>query len=136
MVSRSRLQKLFRAVCLAASIFPAAAAAAAPPGTDPTREDALRVFLDCNSCDFDYLRREIPFINYVRDRKDAELHILVTTQFTGSGGVEFTFRFIGLGRFEHVDDELKYTAAQTLTSDERRRGYAEVLDVLRGLRGL
>jgi hypothetical protein len=68
--------------------------------------DALRVFLDCNSCDFDFLRREIPFVNYVRDRKDAELHILVTTQPTGGGGTEYTFKFIGLGRFDQVDDEL------------------------------
>jgi hypothetical protein len=115
-----------RAVCLAALILLPATVSAQPPA-DVSRDDALRVFLDCNSCDFDYLRREIPFINYVRDRKDAELHILVTTQSTGSGGVEYTFRFIGLGRFAKIDDELKYTAAQTLTQDERRRGYAEVL---------
>jgi len=102
------------------------AASAAQP-SDPAREDALRIFLDCSSCDFDYLRREVPFVNYVRDRKDADVHILVTTQSTGSGGVEYIFRFIGLGRFERVDDELKYTAAQTLTADERRRGYVEVL---------
>lgn len=88
---------------------------------------ALRVFLDCNRCDFDYLRREIPFVNYVRDRKDAELHILVTTQSTGSGGSEYVFKFIGLGRFEQVDDELKYVAAQTGTGDEHRAGYAHVL---------
>ncbi len=119
--------RILRAVCLAALIVIPTAAAAAQPANDPAREEALRVFLDCHSCDFDYLRREIPFVNYVRDRKDAELHILVTTQFTGSGGVEYTFRFIGLGRFEHIDDELKYTAAQTLTGDERRRGYTEVL---------
>jgi hypothetical protein len=120
-------RKLLRAVCVAALILVPAAGVAAQLPTDPTRDDALRVFLDCNNCDFDYLRREIPFVNYVRDRKDAELHILVTTQFTGSGGVEYTFRFIGLGRFEHIDDELKYSAAQTLTGDERRRGYTEVL---------
>jgi len=104
-------------VCLAALIVIPTAAAAAQPANDPAREEALRVFLDCHSCDFDYLRREIPFVNYVRDRKDAELHILVTTQFTGSGGVEYTFRFIGLGRFEHIDDELKYTGAD---ADGRR----------------
>jgi hypothetical protein len=119
--------KLLRVVCLATLILLPAGTITAQTSADATREDALRVFLDCNSCDFDYLRREIPFVNYVRDRKDAELHILVTTQFTGSGGIEYTFRFIGLGRFEKIDDELKYTAAQTLTADERRRGYTEVL---------
>jgi hypothetical protein len=94
---------------------------------DAPREEALRVFLDCGNCDFDYLRREIPFVNYVRDRKDAEVHILVTTQSTGGGGVEYTFRFIGLDRFQGIDDELRYTAAQTNTGDERRRGYTEIL---------
>ena len=35
------------------------------------RPQALRVFLDCNRCDRDYLRREITFVNWVRDRRDA-----------------------------------------------------------------
>ncbi len=100
--------------------------AQAPVDAAP-RGEALRVFLDCNNCDFDYLRREVPFINYVRDRKDAELHILVTTQFTGSGGTEYVFKFIGLDRFEGIEDELRYSAAQTQTGDERRRGYTEIL---------
>jgi hypothetical protein len=100
---------------------------AQPPGDTPAREEALRVFLDCGNCDFDYLRREIPFVNYVRDRKDAEVHILVTTQSTGGGGVEYVFKFIGLDRFQGIDDELRYNAPQTQTGDERRRGYTEIL---------
>jgi len=119
--------RVVRTACAVIVTMACAAICLAQPPADVTREEALRVFLDCNSCDFDYLRREIPFVNYVRDRKDAELHILVTTQFTGSGGVEYTFKFIGLGRFEGVDDELRYAAAQTQTSDERRRGYSEIL---------
>ena len=55
------------------------------------------------------------------------MHILVTTQSTGSGGTEYLFKFIGLGRFEGVDDELKYVARQTQTGDERRRGYSELM---------
>lgn len=66
-------------------------------------------------------------MNYVRDRKEADVHILVTTQPTGSGGTEYVFKFIGLGRFEGVDDELKYMARQTQTWDERRRGYSELM---------
>jgi hypothetical protein len=96
-------------------------------GEPPSRAGELLVFLDCSYCDFDYLRREIPFVSYVRDRKDAELHILVTTQPTGGGGTEYVFKFIGLGRFDRVDDELKYVASQTQTGDERRAGYTEVL---------
>lgn len=95
--------------------------------TASTSRDRLRVFLDCGNCDFDYLRREVDFIDYVRDRTEADVHILVTTQPTGSGGTEYVFRFIGLGRFERVDDELKFSSAQTSTNDERREGYTRVL---------
>jgi hypothetical protein len=86
------------------------------------RSGALKVFLDCGSCDLNYFRTEITFINYVRDRTDAELHVLVTTQDTGGGGTEYTLKYIGLGRFAGVDQTLKYFAAQTHTEDERRAG--------------
>lgn len=66
-------------------------------------------------------------MDYVRDRKDADVHILVTTQSTGSGGLEWVFQFIGLQRFRDVDDELKYTSLQNDTDDDRRRGYTRVL---------
>jgi hypothetical protein len=118
--------RAIRTACLFLVVIAWGASAAAQEPEAP-REEALRVFLDCGSCDFDYLRREIPFVNYVRDRKDAEVHILVTTQSTGGGGVEYVFRFIGLDRFQGIDDELRYTAAQTNTGDERRRGYTEIL---------
>lgn len=87
----------------------------------------LRVFLDCGRCDFDFVRREVPFVDYVRDRKDAEVHILVTTQPTASGGIEFLFQFIGQSRFAGVDDELRYLSPQLESEDERRRGYTRII---------
>src|ERR1041385_8095423 len=37
--------------------------------------ETLNVFLDCSFfCDFDYIRTEIPFVNWVRDRTDADVH--------------------------------------------------------------
>lgn len=66
------------------------------------------------------------FVNYVRDRVGADVHVLVTTQPTGGGGTQYTFKFIGLGRFANIDQSLEYTAPQTATSDERRRGYTSV----------
>lgn len=109
-----------------AAVFTPSAARGQAGQDDGSQAEPLRVFLDCNSCDFDYLRREIGFVSYVRERKEADVHILVTTQPTG-GGTEYVFTFIGLGRFENIDDELKYLARQTQTADERRRGYSELL---------
>ncbi len=90
---------------------------------------ALRVFLDCRSrfCDFDHFRREITFVNYVRDRTDGQVHILVTTRRTGAGGQEFTFAFIGAADFAGVNDSLQYFSSQTDTDDEIRSGLTQVL---------
>jgi hypothetical protein len=106
----------------------AAPAALAQTSPAQPRNGAVRVFLDCNySCDDDYTRREITFVDYVRDRTEADVHILVTTQETGGGGTEYTIKFIGLGRFDHVEQTLKASTPATATSDERRKLVAEVL---------
>jgi hypothetical protein len=109
-------------------VLTAGSASAQESEQDPL-SGALRIFLDCRACDFDYLRREVSYVDYVRDRKDAEVHVLVTTRGTGGGGTEYTFQFIGLGRFAGVDDELRVTAQQTDTGDERRRIYTRVLQL-------
>jgi len=110
-------------VCLFV-LTPALASSQDVPAID--RTGALRVFLDCRSCDDNYLRTEITFINYVRDRADAEVHVLVTTQGTGGGGIEYTIKYIGLERFAGVDQSLTHVSAQTDTDDERRAGFAAI----------
>lgn len=106
-------------LCGAAMPIPLAARQA-PPGAAPAGE-ATRVFLDCNTfCDFDHLRREITYVNWVRDRADADVHLIVTSQDTG-GGREYVLRFIGLRGFLNSDDELRFTTQQSETDDEIRR---------------
>lgn len=83
----------------------------------------LRVFLDCHSCDFDYVRREVPYVDHVRDRKDADVHVLVTMQGNGTGGQDFLIAYIGLGRFDGQKTTLRYSSSGTDTGDERRAGF-------------
>ena len=91
--------------------------------------EALRLFLDCDSgCDYEFLRSQITYVNWVRDRQDAEIHIRVTNQFGGNSR-EYTFNFIGLERFEGVDQRLIHTSSFTDTDDERRRGVARLLEL-------
>jgi hypothetical protein len=122
------MHKRLVAVGLAAILtaFSTAVARAQPPS--PAQDSGtLRIFLDCNWCEDDFLRTEITFVDYVRDRKDADVHVLVTTQGTGSGGTEYTLKFIGLRRFAAVEQTMRHIVLQTATSDERRRGVAEAL---------
>lgn len=89
-------------------------------------EEPLRVFLDCWRCDMDYFRMEVPFVSYVRDRKDAEVHVLVTSQETGAGGSEYTFNFIGLGTLSARNDTLTVASRPDDTDDETREDLARV----------
>ena len=90
----------------------------------PPSESALRVYLDCQRCDFDFIREEVPVVDYVRDPAVADLHVLVTDQRTGSGGQEFTFQFLGRNALVNRADTLTYVSFQTDSQDEVRRGYA------------
>jgi len=42
--------------------------------SDSLRKDAVKLFIDCFFCDMNYIRREIPYVNYVRDVNEAELY--------------------------------------------------------------
>src|SRR5688572_22995017 len=87
-----------------------------PPAAAQTATGAIRVFLDCNySCDESYIKQEITFVDYMRDRRDADVHILLTTQETGGGGTEYTIKFIGLARFNGIEQTLKHVSTATAT---------------------
>jgi hypothetical protein len=96
-------------------------------GSDTLRSAAPSVYIDCSNCDLDYFRTEITFINYVRDRKSADIDVLISQQYTGSGGTEYTVSFIGQGKFEGIDDTLKYISSELDTQESIRKGLARVL---------
>ncbi len=82
------LRTLGGALC---AILVTASAAWSQPANGTPMPETLKVFLDCgDGCDFDFLRQKIGYIHYVRDRKDADVHVLVTTRNTGTGGREYS----------------------------------------------
>jgi hypothetical protein len=89
----------------------------APTQADTLRKDALNVFMEST----DYIRKEIPYVNYVRDIKDAGVYIIATTQNTGSGGKEYSFFFVGQHENGGMADTLKFTSGPDDTSDEIRQ---------------
>ena len=98
-----------------------------PDTLSTLRDQALNVFLDFDRGDQDFIRTEITYVNYVRDRTQADVHILATTQRSGSGGREYTFTFLGQNNYVSMDDTLAFFSNQTATEDEIRRGYTRVL---------
>jgi hypothetical protein len=124
--SRTRFRRAgLAAITLALHLVSAQAALAQ---VDVASSDALRVFLDCGRCDQDFMRTEITFVDFVRDRHDAQVHVLVTMQATG-GGTEYSMAFIGLDDFAETDLTLRYASSQTDTADEVRRAIATRLEL-------
>jgi hypothetical protein len=93
------------------------------------KKTAPRVYLDCGSCDINYIKTEITFVNYVRDRNEAQIHVMITTLRTGSGGREYTVSFLGQNEFSGVNDVQTYYAGKLDTDDEVRLGLVKALKV-------
>ena len=100
-----------------------AAARVGAPATGP-----VAVYLDCRtSCDFSLIRTEIDYVDWVRDRQVADVHVLVTSQRAGAGGEQFTAAFLGVRHFAGRGDTLTFTTNPTTTGDEMRRGVTRML---------
>jgi hypothetical protein len=118
---------------IAAFLLPAARALAngesglSPQDINELKKSAPRVYLDGQHLDTNYIKTEIEFVNYVRDRKEADVHVLISQQGTGGGGREYTMSFIGLGEYEDLSNELKYFSNRIDTEDETRKGIVRTL---------
>ena len=79
-VSNTRMIRALRVLLLSIILgVPAWTTALAQQPVPAPAPGPVRIFLDCNFfCDESYLKREITFVDYMRDRKDADVHLLVT----------------------------------------------------------
>ncbi|AXT18426.1 hypothetical protein D7030_07765 [Flavobacteriaceae bacterium AU392] len=80
----------------------------------------LRIFIDCDRCDNEYLRQNLGNVQFVRDQNLAQVHLFFTTQRNGSGGTEFVIDFIGKETFTDLKDQLSFNTDATMTNDEIR----------------
>jgi hypothetical protein len=118
----------FLAVFLTGFLCAGAQAAAQEPSPAQPAGAAVRVFVDCHrGCDSTYIRKELNFVDHVRDKEAADVHILITTERSGGGGDVYTISFMGLRRFAGVDDKATYATLQADTDDDIRRGLVRVL---------
>jgi hypothetical protein len=111
----------------------ALAFAQTPQAAASSTTQRLRVFLDCGDCFSEYVRSEITWVDFVRQAQDADIHIFSNSSETGGGGREVTLRFVGAGRFQGKDKDLR---AVTLTGDTEEMRRTAVFDAIRvGLLG-
>jgi len=90
---------------------------------DSLRKDALNVYMNATP----FLKERITFINFVRDRKVADLVIISNSEITGSGGKEYTMFLEGMGTLSGMVDTLKFSTLPDDTEDQRREKELQVL---------
>ncbi|RLD17639.1 MAG: hypothetical protein DRI69_11875, partial [Bacteroidetes bacterium] len=88
---------------------------------DTLRLDAPNVFLDCKThCYFEHVRTVMNYVNFVRDRQEADIHMFLTRLRTGSQGSEYTLVTSGRGRFDGITDTVSFYGDPNITDNERQ----------------
>jgi hypothetical protein len=89
------------------------------------------VFFDCGgpSCNEGYYRTQIGWVNWVRDRADSDVHLIMSSQPTGSGGREYLLDYVGVGQYELYQSRLTYQAPPTETNRETLDAITQVLSI-------
>ena len=90
----------------------------------------LSVFLDVQwGIDQDYIRQEIPMVDYVRDKELADLHIIISTHDAGQAGTNYEISLIGREGFENMNNNLRYWSPASQTDHETREGYTRMIKI-------
>lgn len=127
----SVLSPRFRVLVLLALLLSLSAVAsrnAEAQNASETIPARLSIFLDCQRCPDDFIRQEIPYVDHVRDREVADVHVLVTREDTGGGGEVHTFELYGLCSFRGMDFSTFYNISANATEAEQREGYLRTLE--------
>ncbi|MFN7116657.1 MAG: DUF481 domain-containing protein [Saprospiraceae bacterium] len=93
-----------------------------------TSIDRIDLHINCNSCDMNYLRQELDYVNHVRDQAMADVQVFVNRIALGSGGGRYEMTFTGKNQYEKIKQALTYTTAGTMTNDEVRKGLLKYME--------
>ncbi len=92
-----------------------------------SQESAINIFIDDEGLDMNYVREQMPYANFVRDTRLADVYIRETRESAGSGGRKYTYIFEGQNEFANMNDTLTYSTSPDNTSDETREGRTNML---------
>jgi len=84
------------------------------------QKETLKIYLDCEYCDSDYYKQELEYVEFVRDRKFADVHIFFTTQNNATNGDKYTIEFTGNNNYKLINDKLEFSTTGETTTDQER----------------
>ena len=86
------------------------------------RSGAPKIFLDCQwGCDQQYLKSELGYVNFMRDRADAAIFIQQTGLRNGGGGQQYTLFFFGQKQFAGQKDTIRFDVPPAVSDNDARQ---------------
>jgi hypothetical protein len=97
------------------------------------KKDNLTVFYDCSNfggnCFYDFVRQENNLVTFVRDRLDADVHVLVKSNRNSIGTNIVTYFMVGRNEYANMQDTLNFTLPLTSTDDDNRKILVQQLQI-------
>jgi hypothetical protein len=91
------------------------------------KEGKPKVYMEGIRLDFDYLRRKMPFIDFVNDPAVADVHIIINQRINGGGGMVYSVMYNNV-TFENINNfTLTCTTIPGDTQDEQRKKITETI---------
>jgi len=90
-----------------------------------TENQELKIFLDCDRCDDDYIKQNLGNVQFVRDQNLGEVHLFFVTQRNGSNGISYDVEFIGKNEFDGQKSKLSFSTDTNMTDDDIRKRVLE-----------
>jgi hypothetical protein len=109
-----------------AGILRAEIAQAQENGVPQLTNGRITVFLDF-IWHQQFIRENVNFVNYVRDKELSQVHIMMIRHPAGSAGDNYVISFIGRGPFEGKNNVITYWDQRSNTADETRNGLADMI---------
>jgi len=90
----------------------------------------INIYMDCKTwCDINYIKREISFVNYMIDRFDANVYLMISGRQTGAGGLEVSLVFNGQKEFAGLNDTLLFFRYSSESNDDYRKKMVRMMKI-------
>jgi len=81
---------------------------------------SLSLYLDCATCDVDYLSENLQLVNFVTQPSSADVHVMVNELTSGNGATSANIILVGQKRFSKLRDTVSFSLPADISPDEKR----------------
>ncbi|MEL6254497.1 MAG: hypothetical protein AAFR87_20985 [Bacteroidota bacterium] len=93
------------------------------------QNSALKVFLNCNFCDKNYIRSEMTYVDYVRDQSQADIQIFLVRVRSGGGGQNIEISFQASPDYSDLEQKISFQISPNATRDESREDMLQKIKI-------